>query len=223
MCASAQEGAVLLSASPDVFIDVTKSNVGPDYVRIKMRRADYPKDLLKKQIDDLGHYTGSQARGLDIFEASLGQKIGGVLTANFAMDGIIDRNTGTFELNAFARAFAGAPEAHRIKVLAIAFDKERPKAGTSVGSWTGEGAAVTSAYDPTANVVEYRIALKTQDPDQINIPKTVQEQTNRPQTASKEQTRSLVPWVVAAAVIAGVLVYFALRPGRRAAPPSTPE
>ncbi|MGI8924703.1 MAG: hypothetical protein ACR2HJ_11835 [Fimbriimonadales bacterium] len=207
---------VLLSGRPDVHINVKKSSVGPEYVVIRMQDEKYPKDLLADQIERLGQYKNTDIRGLEIVYTAAGGMIGNMLTASFAMNGLIDRQAGTLELNAFARAFAGGPEAHRVEMLAITFENERPKEGVTVAKSSG-AANVISQYDANLNAVDYRVTLKTQNPDQIRIPETVQDQTKQAQQASKVQSGGhLVPWVAAAAVAAGVLVYFALRPGRKA-------
>ncbi len=182
-----------------------------------MQDEDYPRELLAKQIEALGRYMGMDIRGLQIVSSAGGGMIGNVLTADFAMNGLIDRQAGIFELASFARAFAGAPDQHRVDVLAITFEKERPKEGVTVATSSGSSAEVVSQYDANLNAVEYRITLKTQNPDEIDIPETIQVQTKQTRQASKGQSGGhLVPWVAAFAVAAGVLVYFALRPGRKA-------
>lgn len=219
--AQTPQSNVLLSSQPDVVITVRKSPVGPDYVRVQMRLEDYPMDLFRRQCEAVGKYLGSSIRGLDInyqpTGASPNGKPGKIVTSTFAADGLIDSVAGKFELNAFAKAFAGAPKKYEISVLAIMFQGEKPVENMSLANWRGASADVVAQYDNSLPAIDYRVTLKTQDPDKIAIPKTLQAPTNPVQMPSKEQPKvNLIPWVVAAAVLVGLLVYFALRPYRKA-------
>jgi len=207
----------ILQSRPDVVIWVRKSEVGPDYVRVQMVDADYPPAVFQRQCQAIGQYLGSALRGLDIQSRASGSSPGGkpttILGAEFAADGLIDRNAGTLELNAFAKAFAGSPAPNSVDSLAIIFENEIPKEGSTLKSWSGESADVTANFDPNIPMVEYRVALKTQNPDGIKIPKSLKEQTKPALPPSKDKPQSgLVPWVIGAALLVGVLVSFALRP-----------
>ena len=222
----AQPG-VLLSSKSDVFIRVTKSAVGPDYVKVQMLAEDYPVALFTKQCQAVGTYNKTNVRGLEISYAPTGAspsgKPGRILTANFATDGLIDSKAGKFELNALAKAFAGAPDKYQIKTLAVVFEGQTPKENVTLKDWKDSAGAVTvtAQYDPNAAMIEYRIDLKTQNPDEIAIPSTIQGPTKPAEMPSNEKPKTnLIPWIFGAAVVVGLLVYFALRPYRKANSPS---
>lgn len=219
---AAAQGQGVAPSKPDAIIRVQKSSVGPDYVRIQMVPEDYPADLLRSQIEALGRYSGGTPRGLDLQYATTGAKPEGkegrILTAEFAVDNLINRTAGTLEIEAFAKAFAGAPEPHEVDRLRIMFEGETPIPNVTLASWPGDTAEVEANFDETIPAVEYSILLKSQDPEKIYIPKTAQEQTKPVEKPSNEKPKTeMLPWVIAGAVVVGVLVYFALRPSNKAA------
>lgn len=208
----AQDAPILLQGRADIIASVRKSDVGADYVRIQALDEDYPIDLMRSQIQKIGEYNGTQIRGLEIGYEGMGGA-GRILTANFATDNLMDQTAGTLELNAFAKAFAGAPEPHTVNMIGVMFENFRPSGPVTVAQWADKGVEVSSAFDNNLEVVEYRIKLNTQNPEEISIPGTIAESTNRTETPSN---KGLNPWVVVGivcgAVLIGVSVYFAMRP-----------
>jgi hypothetical protein len=208
----AQDAPVLLSGRPDVIVTVKKSDVGADYVRIQMLAEDYPAELLRTQVQNIGKYNESQIRGLEITNEG-GGGAGRILSASFATDRLMDQTAGTLELEAFAKAFAGAPEPNTIQIIAVMYENFKPSKTVTVAQWAGNGTEVSSAFDTNLNIVEYRVKLTTQDPDEISIPGTLSESTKSSEPASN---KGLNPWVVAGilcgAAVIGVSVYFAMRP-----------
>lgn len=219
VAAFGQSEAPLLQSKPDVIIRVRKSSVGTDYVEIHMVREDYPKELLEVQCariaEELG---GAGLRGLVVGERSLGgdpeSRAGKIVYASFATDGVILEN-GILRLLPFARALAGAPEPHTIKTLAIIFEGVSPTPDVTLQGADTPSATVRADYDATLGQVEYRVSLKMQDPKQIDFPETMERQ---PFAAPAPSTEGIPPQTLAlvavGGVLAGVLVYFALRPGR---------
>lgn len=209
-------GNTILQSRPDVFVEVRKSQVGPDYVRVQAVDADYPAELLEKQCKAIGTYMGGEIRGLDLQQvptgASPGGKPGAIVTAEFAVNGLIRREEGVLELNAICKAFAGADAPHTVDLLAIIFRGETPKEGTTLKAWAGPSAEVFANFDPTVPMVEYRVALKTQVADEIRIPATIHEQIRQEKSSKESSQTTLLPWVIGAGVLIGLLVYFALRP-----------
>jgi len=207
-----QEPPVLLSGSADVFITVRKSDVGAEYVRIQALDADYPAELLRNQIEAIGRYNGTQIRGLEVSYAG-SEGAGRILTASFATDRLMDQEAGTLELNAFAKAFAGAEGPRTIERIAVMYEGFDPAQPVTVAEWSDENVEVASHYDRNLRVVDYRVTLKTQDPDKISIPATLSESTKREERPSNT---GFNPWLIAAivggAVLLGLLVYFMLRP-----------
>lgn len=210
-----------LLSRPDVMIRVQKSPVGADYVTIQMVAENYPPDLLATQCERIGSLAGSPSRGVQVSTTSSGTSPAGIpttiLTASFATTNLIDREHGILRLAPFAKAFAGNPQEHLIDCIAVSFVGEAPHPGT-VGSVRNDTVVIEGATDPTNRLVDYRIHLLTQDPEKISIPDMVPAQTIQKGTPSNGSAWRLIPWIVGGGVLAGLLVYFALRPyGRRSA------
>jgi hypothetical protein len=97
----------------------------------------------------------------------------------------------------------------------VQFVGERPQASTLKG-YDGPDASVIAQFDESIPQVEYRITLKTQDPNIIQIPDIATPQQNRIEEPSKT---GLAWWyligIAGVGVGVGVLVYFALRPYRQ--------
>jgi hypothetical protein len=214
LCAAQGDG-VLLQSRPDVWIAVRKSNVTVDYVTVKLLSEDYSADLLRKQCEAVGSFAGGGIRGLEVTYtptgASPGGKPGKILQATFAVDGLIDQQRGILNLNPLAKAFASST-----KEIAVIFENQTPLEGVTLRSWNGPSAVVAGQHDSASNSVEYRISLKTQDPKVIDIPLTA-EAKPAPAGAAGAPTSptNLIPYIVGGAILAGVLVYFALRPYRK--------
>lgn len=214
-------GETRLLSRPDVMIRVQKSSVGADYVTIQMVAEDYPQELLAAQCEAIGRLAGSSSRGVEIAKTGSGTAPTGtpttILTATFATGNLIDRERGVLRLAPFAKAFAGNPEPYVIRCIAVSFLDEMPHPGT-VGNVRNDSVIIEGATDPSNRLVDYRIYLLTQDPNKINIPESVPTQTNRQELPSNESASRLIPWIVGGGLLAGLLVYFALRPyGRRSA------
>jgi hypothetical protein len=203
---------VLLSGKPDVIVTVRKSDVGADYVRIQALRENYPAELMKRQVEELGRIKGSQIRGLEVTQEG-GGRAGSILSATFATDGLMNQKAGTLELNAFAKAFAGAESPNTVHVIAVMYEGFQPNSAVTVAEWADDNTEVSSHYDVNMKMADYRIKLKTQNPDVISIPGTIAESTNRAQTPSN---KGFNPWpivgVIGGAALIGLLVYFVLRP-----------
>ena len=207
-----QDAPVLLQGRSDMIVSVKKSDVGAEYVRVQALEEDYPEDLMRSQIAKIGEYNKSEIRGLEVvYTGDAGA--GRILTATFATDGLMDQTAGTLELEAFAKAFAGAPEPYTVNIVGVMYENFMPSKTVTVAEWADAGAEVSSAFDNNLKVVEYRIKLNTQDPSKISIPGTLSESTNRQESPSN---RGLNPWVIVGilcgAVLIGVSVYFAMRP-----------
>lgn len=201
----------LLMSKPDVMIEVKKSQVLADYVDIKVVLRDYPPELLLQQCERIGKYLKSEVRGLTPEVTDLG-RAGKVVGAKMAVNGLIDRERGVLRLAPLAMAFADSPNPHTIKVLAVQFVGERPQASTLKG-YDGPDATVAAQFDESIPQIEYRVTLKTQNPDMIQIPDAATPQQNRLEKPSKTGPA----WwyligIAGVGVVVGVLVYFALRP-----------
>lgn len=216
---SAQPEAPLLQSRPDVLIRVRKSSVGADYVEVHMVREDYPRELLEAQCVRIAEELKAGLRGLVVGERSLGDdpesRAGRIVYASFATDGVI-LESGVLRLLPFARAFAGAAKPNTIKTLAVVFEGVAPTPGVTLQAADTPSATVRAQFDPSLPQVEYRVSLKVQDPAQISFPESAESQPSGSPVPSTEgiplETLALV---AAGGVLAGLLVYFALRPGRQ--------
>ncbi len=212
-CMFAQQGFT----RPDVVIRVKKAPTGADYVWIQMVAEKYPPELLEAQCLKIADNLKSEARGLQISVSGTGSGPGGkemkILGAFFATDGIADPYQGIFRLNPLVKAFAGVKLPYEIDSLVIMFEGMKPIKGVTINSADANGAKVTGQYDSNLRLIEYRVELTSQDPLKIDIPETLGQQTKLTQTPSNNRTwNPLLAWVAGAAILTGVLVYFALRP-----------
>src|SRR5687768_11462792 len=148
----AQDSTILLQGRSDIIVSVRKSDVGADYVRIQALAEDYPIELMRSQIAKIGEYHGTQIRGLEVGYEGMGGA-GRILTANFATDRLMAEATGTLELTAFAKAFAGAPEPHTVHMVGVMFENFNPSAAVTVAQWADKGVEVSSAFDNNLKVV----------------------------------------------------------------------
>ena len=106
----------------------------------------------------------------------------------------------------------------------LGLGEEHDATALTLKEWNGPSASVAAQYDPNVATVEYRVTLKTQNPDEIAIPSSIQATTKPAQMPSNEKPKTnLIPWIIGAAVLVGLLVYFALRPYRKASSPSGRE
>lgn len=201
---------------PDATIVVREHSLGADMVEVTMSRADYPSDLLLRQMEDLGKRVGSAPRGLVVGQVQVdpGNPQLKFVKAKFAIDGLIDRPAGVLRLEPIIRAFAGSPEPYTNWSLLVLFDGERPGAGTirrhESATVVGEGRV--NASPP---MIEYAIRLKSQDPAKIDFPEKAPERS-APAKPSEEATGTPVLFwgaVALAGLAAGALVYLALLRG----------
>lgn len=213
---SASEGSLFASTKPDVTVVVRKHQLGADLVEITMQRAEYPQLLLRQQAQRLADNLKSNASGLNVFEYRIGTdpKMR-FARATMAVDGLIDRTTGVLRVRPIVQAFAGAPEPDTIDVLLIQFENERQTDNTLL-RYSSDSVRVEAQAAQSALGVEYRVLLKSQDPDKIEIPdgprNTVPEPA--PKTAPKKTDFGLIALIAIAALALGALVYSLLLRGR---------
>lgn len=203
---------------------IEEQPLGPELVEVTATRPDYPADLMRAQIAELGRLTQSTPRGLYVTTAAIGGSAsrGKFLKAKFAVDRLVDRARGVLWLQPVVQAFAGAPEPFTIHTLSVRYAGERPNDGT-ITAYNSEALGLVGTVTNSPPGIEYLIALKTQDPRALTIPErhspTV---AATPRTAPKRAFPAMV-WVLVgvAALAAGCLVYFAaLALGRRGPAPS---
>ena len=206
----------------DVTIVVTEHSTSADMVEVTMLNEDYPPDLLKRQIENIGKFLGAGIRfGEPVGKVALsdGTKLSFV-KAKFATDGLIDRRAGVLRVEPLVKAFTGAPEPYTVQGLSITFDGELPSPDT-VRSFEVPGVLVAEGRVSSAPAgVEYRVKLLAQDPDKINFPEKLpggHSSTAAGESAPDRSTLILILFIVAG-VAAAALVYLALLRPRSARP-----
>lgn len=212
----AQTNEPVAMSRPDVSIVVREHKLLADEVVVTMLSAEYPPDLLKRQIAAMGVQLNSEPRGVSVgrVRMSPNNPKTDFVRASFAVDGLIDKDKGILNVEAIARAFAGAPEPHTIENLLIVFDGEQPSAKTVKKHASDSVEAEAVAVSAPASV-EYRVRLLSQDPTKISFPQFAPEPSYPVKPSPKESGRSPLFYVAIAlaAVAAGGLVYLALLRG----------
>ena len=204
---------------PDAIVSVRRDNIGADIVSVGMRAANYPPDLLRKQLVDLGQRLGGQgARGVSVVQDSFrpGDPTATVVKGTCGVDGLIDRVNGRLFVAPIAQAFAGAPEPYTIHRLLVSFDGEVPGKRTLQRASNRDLAFVARVIGSS---VEYDVELKSQDPSKLIV-----DEGDGPRSPAPVQTRKpgfdslTIALVVLAVAAAGALVYcLLLMLGRRPA------
>lgn len=209
---------------PEATVVVREHSTGAELVEVTMLAPDYPLEALRQAVEQVGALTGSPSRGVYVSRVEIvrGQKFA---KATFATDHLIDRSTGALWLEPIVRAFAGSPEPHRLRCLAITFVGQTATAATLKSYRTRYLAleATSLAGDTQSGMppaIEYRVALDTSNPADISIPKTYERAP--PPEASPSKTGAVSPTAIAliggAMIVVGALVYWLVlrlsEPGR---------
>lgn len=207
---------------PDVVIVVTEHQTSAEMVEVTAARADYPSNLLQAQCEAIGAEVGTAVRGLKVYTYPINETDPKMkfLKASFATNGLIDRASGTLNLQALIRPFVGSPDPFTCSELSIIFAGEQPNAKT-VKSYSKPGVlqATASASQVPAGL-EYHVILVAQDPKSVEFP--MQVDTTAPVKQDEEPRQSNQNLVYALLAIAalslGALVYsLFLRTGRKRA------
>jgi hypothetical protein len=199
-------------------VQISKHATGADMVQVSMEDEGYPADLLRSQIDDLGKRLGTPARGLKLTMheiASAGQSIG-ILKCTFAINGLLDHTTGRVALQALAQAFTGDHGKYTVKGMAVLLDGETADDKT-VRSFSSPAVEVQGIRINEPRGIEYRILIKTNEPDAIFIPSWSGDKLPpKPVPVPKQGTDwALYSMAMVAALAVGALVYsFLLRPSK---------
>lgn len=195
---------------PDVVVFLRHHSSGADVVEISMVDADYPADLLTKQVNDLCARLNYPPTGLQVYSD---QMIAGnpklqFLHATFATAGLTHED-GTINLTPLIQAFAGAPPPHTIKGMNVIVDDFIPTAKT-IKAFPGPGAAIYGRVDSNPPDVEYQIQLLTQNPGDINIQLTGPTVERKPSKVPERGPSAILVWslTILAGLGTGALVYF---------------
>ncbi len=207
------QGGTTASIRPKMTIVVQEQASGAELVNVTMLSAAYPRDLLLQQINRLGSELGVAPRGIQVFEQKFGDGEGQkLIKAQFATDNLVNRATGTLNLQPLARAFTGSPAPYTIDVMKVIFDGEQPSTNT-LRTYSNEGIVVDGEVFSQPPSVEYLLVLKSQDPAALTIPLSHQVAVPQPTPPAPNQgipMNVLIGLIVMASVAAGALVYFVL-------------
>lgn len=200
------------SVAPQIVINVRKHAMGADMVEITAGNSKYPPELLRSQCLRLGEYLNSEPRGLAVYTSGTDPKFK-FLKAGFAVDGILNRETGTIDLNSVAQAFCGVPAPFTTKSLLITLEGEKPVDRQTLRDFSSNSVQIVAHISEFPAGIEYRILLLTQDSEKLDIPlKFVETPSDKSASTPKSDqlTKWLVPLLIGVAGISGIaLVYFA--------------
>lgn len=202
-----EEKSLFVSAKPDAWIVVRKHQVGTELVEITMLQPKYPGDLLRGQIDRLGQLVGVKPWGIQVGVHAPSNASMSFTKGSLAINNLVDKEKGIFRLQALVQAFAGAPEANRIRTLSILFEGARPTVQTLM-KFSSDAVRVEAQSDSGPIGLEYRVQLKTQDPNRLLIPES-QPAALKPPLPKPETRTDWTVWalIAGAAVAVGALVY----------------
>ncbi|MBS1707720.1 MAG: hypothetical protein JSS65_03245 [Armatimonadetes bacterium] len=202
------------SVPPDVFITVRKGKSGEDLVDVRMRVQGYPLEELRRQCLAVGTETGSDVKGLEVYNIALGGPQGNTAaSAAFGCNHLVDRDLGEMDLGAIVRAFVGAPKEWRVQSFLVVFADEKPTNKT-IRSLRKGNVRLEAADFKGQPGIEYRVLTLTQDPKEINVPRNMAHKEAVPSSSappSKNLHPAVVPLLAIGAIGAGVLVYLGLR------------
>jgi len=193
------------SVRPQIYVVIREHPTGADLVEITAVDPDYPRELLKTQIESLGQTLKNNARGLFVSDPR-SANYAGTTKATFGIDGLIEG--GRFQLTPLIRALAGALAPNSIEGVSVVYEKQRPTAET-VRDFRSAAVDVQADAQPGSIGIEYRVHIKDQDPSKIEIPDsalaTAQVANQSVPSGGPDMVTLIVIGVAAVAV--GALVY----------------
>lgn len=200
---------------PDATVVVRKHNLGADLVQITMLDPSYPLEGLRAQCESFAKELGQSPRGLYVFKFDLGStgetnNTNFYVRATFAVDGLTRPEVGEYKLNPIVRAMAAYPPGHPVNGLMIQFENSSPGPDT-VKSFGNDmtPVAVEGRYSGPHVGLEYRVAIRTQDPSKIVIPdRTKPEEIPASTIREMEPPYGVLAVVLATSLFVGALVYF---------------
>ncbi|MBI1757275.1 MAG: hypothetical protein HYR64_09245 [Fimbriimonas ginsengisoli] len=168
----AQAPSVFESIKPQATVLIRRHESGADLAEVSILDPGYPRDLLQRQIEGLCREVGSDARGLQIYEAALRSEPPrlSVLKATFGTVGLIDHQSGDLRLTPVIRCLLGAPPPYAIRDLGLIYDSEAPTP-TTLRSFSSSTVSLEARYNPPPIAgLEYRIRVLSQTPADIDVP-----------------------------------------------------
>ncbi|MCB0826911.1 MAG: hypothetical protein KDC26_12040 [Armatimonadetes bacterium] len=218
----AQDGTVddpesKIIGKPDVFIQVTPVEGGPDTIKITIPFQDFDVANLEAMCNGIGAYLNSEVRGLSVYGPGTGTSANLYFPqASFAVYHVISREDKGIDFNALIKPIMTVEP--RFKSFSVIIDGMAPEFNT-VKSVTLDSVMVRGSAIENPAALEYRIMVLTSDLATLDIPRLseVQQTTT---TAPSKPTSPGLPKIVFVLIGLSVvslfaLVYFALRSAAR--------
>lgn len=194
-----------LGSPAQVAVSVQEHQTGVDIVELTALARDYPPRLLREQALRLAEELGSDARALQVFYDGADER-SRFLKARFGVQGLVEPAQGLFRLEPIVRAFAGAPDPYTIENLYVAFVGQRPSPGT-LRTYRSPAVSLIGQFAQNPDVVEYRIALLTQNAAEIRIPDRHEPPAPVAPPSRPDRRPLLLLFGATAAVAAGVFAF----------------
>jgi len=154
--------------APDAVITIRRHAMGADIVTVKLLNAEYPADLLYKQVSQVS--PGSKASwGVEAFPSG-SQMGGGFPTAQFVTDGLTDPTSGAVDLQALILPFVGTPAPYTLDTFLISIEDFRPVSGQTLMMHRTDTVYVEGAVRQSPAALDYTVAIASQNPAEIRIP-----------------------------------------------------
>lgn len=209
--AFSQTQDLFASLKVDVSLVVYKHPTGADMVTITVLAPDFPVDELRQRATEIGQALGTPCRGLVVFSEGNGAQATGTspfIKATFATNGILN-GAGGIRLQPIVRAFAGGTGPSLVGGIEIHCEGVKALADTLL-TYDSPAVQVQGRSVPSPASLEYRVRLKSQAPNEIDIPDRVSA-PSAPEAAGAPSTSPSMTlvWtlVVIGALAAGALVY----------------
>jgi hypothetical protein len=197
---------------------------GVDMVEVTVLKPNYSPDLLRRQIARLGQELHFEPQGLGIGYVHLttADPSSGMIRASFAVNGLIDSQSGALHVRPIARAFALASPTDKLDALMVQFKSARPSPQIIRACSPPEpgcsGVILEGRDNGPGLGIEYRLKFLTHDPDAVSLPDTPQDvpAVKAPEPVKPPATDgTLIALLLICAAAVGALVYSLLLRGRR--------
>lgn len=205
---------------PDVAIVVRKHSTGADLIEATVLNPEYPAEILQRQMQEIGLQLGAQLNGLELHQSQIDPDNTSLtfLKATCGTFGLWNKDTGVVKLDALVRSFLGAQEPYTVKGMSVLLAGMRPSA-TTIRKLDNKGVSLEATESELG--VEYRIGIKSQDPNDIVIPAGKVEPSVPKNPSKDHEGPPVFAWAAigVSGLAVGVLVYLSLLRGRRPAAP----
>ena len=186
---------------------VKKHRVGADLVEITILKPHFSQETLKSLAHDIGKYTRSASRGVQIYQEQVptGQNGLRFLKASFATDGIINGEKRFFQLNPIVKAFSVLKEPNQLSRIHVHFPQFAPHENT-LKEFRSQAVTVLGKYYQKPAGIEYEIEILQNNPSLVNIPLSVSKSVKKNKSTQKNNFREIF-FISMLSVCAGCLVY----------------